>query len=194
MPSVQLDLVKSKMTGIRSSFSREAAAIRNSSKYSDKGKTQELAKSLLAHRSQAEALRTSFNVNNEDVRCVSVSRLFGLPKVADAATVIAWRDGAERAAKLKDADEAKAAITRALELGDDLMARAIAGYAETQKWRAVTDAYAAHTGLEDDLADLRSIPSGGLLNLGMGALFAVPTPLELRTNTDSELRRIADGE
>ncbi|WP_156750091.1 hypothetical protein [Mycobacterium sp. E2479] len=191
---MQLEDAKAAMAAIRGSFAREAATIRNSSKYSDEGRAQQLAKSLLAHRKQAAALRANFSADNEDVRSVSVSRLFGLPKNSDAATVIAYRDAADRAVKLADAHEAKATLTRAIEMGDSLMARAIAGHAERRKWGAVTDAYAAHAGLEDDLADLRSVPTGGLLKTGLNALFAVPTPAELHRTTDNELQRIADGD
>lgn len=193
MPSIQLDDARTKMNAIRASFDREAAAIRASGKYSDEGKTQALAKSLLTHRKQAAALRATFHVNNEDVRTVSVARLFGLPKNADAATVVAYRDGVDRAAKLADADEATATLTRALEMGDTLLARAIAGHAETRKWGAVTDTYAASAGLEDDLADLRSVPTGGLLKAGLNALFVVPTPAELRGHTDNQLQATAAG-
>jgi stage V sporulation protein SpoVS len=194
MPSAQLDDAKVKMSAIRASFAREAAEVRNNGKYSDAGRVHALAKSLLAHRKQAAALRASFHANNEDVRAVSVARLFGIPKGADAATVIAYRDAADRAAKIADPDEAAARLTSATEMGDNLMARAIAGHAYTRKWNAVTEAFAENAGLSDDLADLNSVPSGGLLKTGLNALFAVPTPLELRSNTDNELQRIAEGE
>lgn len=194
MPSVQLDDARKSMTSIRAYSAREAAAIRASDKYSDAGKKQAMAKSLRAHRKKADALRATFQTNNEDVVAVSRARLFAIPKGADAATVIAARDAADRAAKLETADEAAAAIARALELGDTQMAKAIASHSETRKWNAVTDTYAAHAGLEDDLADLRSVPSGGLLKTGLNALFAVPAPIELSSHTDSELQRIADGE
>lgn len=108
------------------------------------------------------------------------------------------RDAQDRAAKLETADDAVKMLKTATEMGDHLLARAVAGHAHAQRWRGVTADYAETTGLTDDLDELNAIPSGGLLATAMTALFRVPTPPELQPGigdiSDAQMRRLADGE
>jgi hypothetical protein len=198
MPAIQLDEAKRKMSAIRDSLGREVDQIRNNPRYSDSGRAQELAKSLLAHRNQADSLRTNFSVNNEDVRLKLTAKLFGIPNHADPATILVYRDAEDRAAKLSDPDDAAAMLARATEKGDTLLARAIAGHAHSRKWQSVTESYADAAGLADDLDELNTLPSGAMLKTAVTALFSLPTPTELRTligdTSGARLQRIAGGE
>ncbi|MGH3632674.1 MAG: hypothetical protein ACRDTS_00950 [Mycobacterium sp.] len=198
MSAIQLDEAKRKMSAIRDSLGREVDQIRNNPKYSDSGRAQELAKSLLAHRNQADLLRTNFSVNNEDVRLKLTAKLFGIPNRADPATILVYRDAEDRAAKLTNPDDAAAMLARATEKGDTLLARAVAGHAHSKKWQNVTESYAEAAGLADGLDELNALPSGAMLKTAVTALFSLPTPPELRTligdTSDGRLQRIADGE
>lgn len=198
MPSIQFDQAKRKMSAIRDSLGREVNQIRNNPKYSDSGRAQELAKTLLVHRRQADSLRTNFSVDNEDVRLKLTAKLFGIPNRADPATILVYRDAEDRAAKLANADDAAAMLARATENGDTLLARAVAGYAHSKKWQNVTESYAEAAGLADDLDELNTLPSGAMLKTAVTALFSLPTPPELRTligdTSDARLQRIAGGE
>jgi hypothetical protein len=195
MPAMQLDEAKRKMFAIRGSLGREVDQIRNNPKYSDSGRAQELAKSLLIHRNQADSLRSNFSVNNADVRLQLTAKLFGIPKHADPATILVYRDAEDRAAKLSNPDDAAAMLARATEKGDALLARAVAGHAHSRKWQSVTESYAEAVGLADDLDELNSLPSGAMLKTAVTALFSLPTPPELRTligeASDARLQRIA---
>jgi hypothetical protein len=197
MPTMQLSEAKRKMTDIRASLKREVDQIRNNSKYSESGRAQEIAKTLLAHRRQAEGLRSNFSTNNEDVRRNLTAKLFGIPANPDPATILVYRDAEDRAAKLTNSDEAETMLIRATETGDRLLARAIAGYAHTKKWPNVTEKYAETNGLADTLDELNALPSGGMLKAAVTALFALPAPAELRTiigdPSDAGLQRVADG-
>jgi hypothetical protein len=198
MLAVQLEDAKRKMTQIRSSLDREVEQIRTSARLSDQGRIQELAKAVLAHRQRADTLRNTVTVDNEGTRVKLSAKLFGIPPGADPATVLVYRDACDRAARLESADDAAAMVKRANEMGDDLLARAVAGHAHGQKWRDVTASYAESAGLSDYLDDLNALPSGGLLKTAMNALFRVPTPNELQPGigdaSDSQLERVAAGE
>jgi len=197
MPAISLNEAKNKMSQIRSSLKREVDAIRASSRYSDEGRKQELAKVVLTQRKQVEVLRGQFSTNNEDTRTKLAAKLFGIPAGADPATVLVYRDAQDRAAKLVNADEAATMLKRATEMGDPLLARAVAGQAHTNRWRSVTESYAETAGLSNDLADLNAIPGGGMLKAAATALFMLPTPPELQPFhgdlSDGQLQRIADG-
>jgi hypothetical protein len=190
--------VKTKMAGIRASFNNDVQRIRNTTQYSEQGKMQELAKSLIAHRRQAASLRSDFGTDNESVRLSLTSKLFGIPKNADPATVLVYRDAMDRAAKLDNPDDAASMLKRATEQGDPLLARAVASHAHSRKWSDITETYAESTGLAAELDDLNALPSGGALGLAVTALFSVPAPPELRATigavTDTQLQRIADGQ
>jgi hypothetical protein len=198
MPAIQLDEAKRKMSAIRDSLGREVDQIRNNSMYSECGRAQEIAKILLAHRRQAEDLRSNFSTNNEDVRLKLTAKLFGIPGNADPATILVYRDAEDRAAKLTNPDEAATMLTRATEIGDTLLVRAVAGHAHSRKWQSVTESYADAAGLTDNLNELNNLPSGAMLKTAVTALFSLPTPPELRTligdTSDARLRRIAGGE
>jgi len=198
MPSIQFDQAKRNMSEIRDGLQREVNQIRNNPKYSDSGRAQELAKTLLVHRRQADSLRTNFSVDNEDVRLKLTAKLFGIPNRADPATILVYRDAEDRAAKLTNPDDAAAMLARATEKGDTLLARAVAGHAHNRKWQSVTESYADAAGLADDLDELNSLPSGAMLKTAVTALFSLPTPPELRSligeASDARLQRIAGCE
>jgi hypothetical protein len=196
--SLTLNEAREKMSAIRRDFDTEVAQIRNSNGLNDSGRRQAIAKTLIAQREKARALRSSFEVDNEDTRVTLSSKLFGIPKGADPATVLIHRDAADRAAKLDGPDEATATLKRALEHGDHVLARAVASHAHGRRWDPVVAAYAEQTGQSGDLETLNDIPSGGLSKLAVNTLFLVRTPQEVQTVRgdchDGELGRIAAGE
>lgn len=122
----------------------------------------------------------------------------GVPPGADASTILVYRDAEDRAAKLTNTREANAMLTRAIERGDTLLARAVAGHAFGNGWHDVTETYAEATGLSDTLDELTDLPSGPMTSLAEAALFSVPAPPEVRTfvtgQSDDELRRFAEND
>lgn len=198
MPSTQLADAKKSMTKIRLEFANEVARIRNSNLYTDAGRRQEIAKATIKYRAKADALKASYSTNNEAQRSLLVSKIFGLPKGADAATVMSFRDAADRAAQLTNPDVAAATLKRALEHGDTVLARAVAAHAHGRGWHDVTESYAQQVGQAADLEALNDIPSGGLTKTAMNLLFLVPTPPEVQTArgtcSSGELELIAAGE
>lgn len=199
MPALTFADAKARMAEIRNSFQRDVESIRASSIYNDAGRRQELAKTFFSHRKQAEGLRSRFTTTNDESRVRLSARLFGLPAASDAASVLVYRDACDRAAKLEDEGAAAAMLRRATEMGDSLLARAVAGHAYTKRWASVTGDYAEATGLSADLDELEALPSGGMLNLGLSALFGLRTPEELQSFSrneldDDRLKQIADGQ
>jgi hypothetical protein len=198
MPAIQLDEAKRKMSAIRDTLGREVDTIRNNANYSDRGRARETAKALLAQRERAQELRDSFSTDNDTVPVKLTAKMFGVPSGADASTILVYRDAEDRAAKLTNTKEAKAMLTRAIERGDILLARAVAGHAFGNGWNDVTETYAEATGLSDVLDELTDIPSGPMTRLAEAALFAVPAPPEVRRfvtgHSDDELRRLAEDD
>lgn len=197
MPSTQLDDAKKAMAKVRSEFNAEIAGIRNSNLYSDSGRRQEIAKALLKSRAKADALKANYATDNESKRAALSSKIFGLPKGADAATVMSFRDAVDRAAQLADSEAAAATLKRALEHGDTVLARAVAAHAHGKRWHDVTASYAQQVGQSADLEELNDIPSGGLTKMATNVLFSVQTPIELQTVrgtcSSGELELIAEG-
>lgn len=195
MATTQIADAKQRMSAIRASLAREAAAIRADSRYTDSGRRQELAKTLLAHRKQAAALRDNTTLDNDSTRAKLTTKLFGLPADADAGSILAYRDAMDRAAQLRSPADLSDLRERATKLGDHLLARAAAARAFEIGAKDVAKNYAESVGLDDEYEDLAATPTSGMAS---AALFSVPCPAELRTITgqssDDYLQRIADGD
>lgn len=194
MTAVTFDDAKQRMGKIRANLNREVATIQANLNFSDRGRTREMAKTVLAHRKEAERLRNNFTADNEQIRAKLTRQLFGAPAGADASTILVYRDSEERAAKLEKADDAAVMLKRALDRGDTLLARAVAAEAHSKGWADIAENYAAATGLSAELDELDGLPTGPMLGLGLAALFGLPAPPELRTSSDDQLRRIAEGD
>jgi hypothetical protein len=196
--SLTLNDARTKMSAIRREFDSQVASIRNNSGLNPAGRRQAIAKSLIAQREKARTLRSAFEVDNEGTRATLSAKLFGIPKGADASTVLIHRDAADRAAKLEGADDAAATLKRALEHGDTVLARAVAAHAHGKHWPEVVQSYAEQTGQTGDLETLTDLPSGGLSKLAVNVLFGVRTPEEVQTTRgdcpDGHLESIAAGE
>jgi hypothetical protein len=126
---------------------------------------------LITQREKARALRSGFEVDNEETRVALSARLFGIPKGADPASVFIHRDASDRAAKIDKIDDAAATLKRALEHGDTVLAPAVASHAHGKRWDPVVASYAENTGQSGDLETLNDIPSGGLSKLAVNTLF-----------------------
>lgn len=195
MSATNIDDAHAKMTDIRASLRREVNAITRSDRYSDTGRRQELAKTVLSHRKRAESLRNSCRLDNDDTRAKLTRKLFGVPDGADAASTLVYRDAVDRCANLRSPEQLEDTLKRATAMGDTLLARAAAGRAHELGVKSVVETYAEHAGLDNDYDDLRALPSS---NIAAAALFGLPTPQELLGIvggvSDSQLERIAAGD
>lgn len=195
MATTQITDAKSKMTTIRASLAKKCDAIRADPRYTESGRRQELAKTLLAHRKQAAALRDGTTVDNDSTRARLTMKLFGLPAGADTGSVLAFRDAVDRASQLRSGKDLQAMRQRATAMGDDLLARAAAARAFELGIRDVAKDYAEAAGLDNEYDDLAATPTS---TMASAALFSVPCPPELRAIvggvSDDMLQRIADGD
>ncbi|BCO57170.1 hypothetical protein LTQ56_05600 [Mycobacterium intracellulare subsp. intracellulare] len=186
---------KKAMSNIRASFAKTCDSIRTDSRFTEDGRRRELAKTLLAHRKQAAALRDDTTLDNDTTRAKMMTKVFGLPAGADAGSTLAYRDAVDRAAQLRSGTDLKSMRERATAMGDDLLARAAAARAFELGIRDVAKEYAEATGLDDAYDDLVATPTSSMAS---AALFSVPTPTELRAVvggvSDDMLQRIADGD
>lgn len=193
--AADLNGARSAMTAIRASLKRDVEAITRSDRYTDAGRRQELAKTVLAHRKQAKPLRDSFSVGNDDSRAKLTRRLFGLPDGADPASTLVYRDAVDRCAQLRSPEQLEGTLSRAVAMGDTLLARAAAGRAHELGVRSVVESYVETSGLDNDYDELRALPSS---QLASAAVFGLPVPEQLLGVvggvTDERLERIAAGD
>ncbi|MEB4208750.1 hypothetical protein [Mycobacterium sp. 94-17] len=186
---------KMAMSKIRSSFAQKCESIRADSRFTEAGRRQELAKTLLAHRKQAAALRNGTTLDNDATRAKMMTKVFGLPAGSDAGSILAWRDGVDRASQLRSGKDLQDMCDRATRMGDHLLARAAAARAFELGIRDVAKDYAEAAGLDNEFDDLVATPTS---NMASAALFSVPTPTELRAVvggvSDDMLQRVADGD
>lgn len=167
---------KAKMSALRAALQADVDAICENASYSRDGQVQLIAAAIVAARAQAVELRDEFVTTSEETRRKLARRLFGLPASADAATVLVYRDAADRAAKITDPDEYGPLLQRALDQGDDLMARAIAARAESAGVTDVAASYAAANGQTDAHNELLNLPSGRNFSAAAAMVFSVPMP------------------
>lgn len=184
---------RAEMRGIRDGFTNAANAIRGDNRYSQEGVKAALASALLDARDRAAALRDAYQLETGGTQHTLQQKLFGLPAGdrENPAAIVAYRDAADRAAKIERAEDAMTALDRALLHQDRGLARAIASHAHDRKWYAVVDAYAAAVGQQDTLDELRALPTAGQARFAITALFSISVPHELRGLGDRDLADLA---
>ncbi|MEZ0382166.1 hypothetical protein [Mycobacterium sp. pW045] len=173
---MKLNDAKTKMARLRSDLQAEVDTITSNPNYSTDGIVHQVAKAILDARQQAVSLRDDFVTTSDNARRTLGRKLFGLPANADPATTLSYRDAEDRVARITDPDELAPALTRALDKGDDILARAIAGRADTLGCSDVVSRYADSTGQTDDVAALNDLPSGGNFDTACAMVFNVHTP------------------
>lgn len=173
---MQLNDAKTEMARLRADLQADVDTIANNQNFSSEGKVHQIAKAILDARQRAVSLRDDFVTTNDSARRVLGRKLFGLPANADPATTLSYRDAEDRVARITNPDELAPALTRALDKGDDILARAIAGRADTLGVSDVVSRYADSTGQTDDYTALNDLPSGGNFNTACALVFDVGTP------------------
>jgi len=173
---MQLDEAKSRVQAIRADLQAQVDTIAGNANFSREGQIHEIAKAIVEHRQKAIDLRDQFVTTSDNARRKLAKKLFGLPADADPTTTLVYRDAQDRAAKITDPDEFASLFTRAVDQGDDLLARAVASRAYAQGQPDLAATYAADTGQADTLAELNGLPSGGNFSAAVGIVFSVGTP------------------
>ncbi len=191
MSTISRSDVRQAVSQFNEELKREVDQIRADSRFTVGGRTQELAKALLKHRQRAESLRDSYRSEIEDSRAGLQRKLFGMPAGSDPAAMMTYRDAVDRVSQLKSPIAISDMLGRALDNGDDILARAAAGQAHRYGMKTIVDKYATATGRGAELDELDSL-RGGNENVE-NLLFLVPAPSELRGFGDAQIRRVAEG-
>ncbi|GFG71842.1 hypothetical protein [Mycolicibacter senuensis] len=189
---MKLDEAKARVQAIRADLQAQVDTIAGNANFSREGQIHEIAKAIVEHRQKAVDLRDEFVTTSDTARRGLAKKLFGLPADADPTTTLVFRDAQDRAAKITDPDELGRLFTQASNLGDDMMARALASRAYSQGQPDLAATYAADTGQADVLAELNELPSGGNFSAAVGIVFSVGTPTMPPELTDA-LRATAPG-
>ncbi|MFI6767264.1 hypothetical protein [Streptomyces sp. NPDC050355] len=128
---------------IQENYARQLARIEGSKVYSDHAKRVMAAKVYKQAQDALNQLRDAEVSQLRTRRSSLQRRMFGAHGDQDPNTVVARRDANDRAGKLEDPREAKAALQRAEMEGDATMAQAIATRAAQNGWGDVLADYTA---------------------------------------------------
>lgn len=187
---------KIKVAEIQRVLNDNIEALRNSDVYTPQGRRVEMARATRAALQEANELKSRF-VEMRTARKDELERhLFGVSGSATATQVVNIRDAQDRVDRLgiQDADKAHALMRRAIQSGDDGLARAIAQRAiNSESWGEIVDTYTASVNdrTRDMLTELRAIPSGARTNTTDNVVFRVRPPHELSGLAESDINTLA---
>jgi hypothetical protein len=195
--------IAEKASAVLRQLNSSVAAIKADKRLTAKAKASDLARAYLRARNSMEAVKADL-AKQEAAQVDKLSRrVFGNePKTGS--DIIAARDADDRAARLGDAEEAKAALARAEKNNDAGLARAIAlrAYQESRTpfggsgWGDVLRGYSgSRPGVAEDVAELARITTSSLQQDFMnGIQLHVMKPNELDRYGESQLQALAAQE
>ncbi|OUC77289.1 hypothetical protein [Gordonia lacunae] len=184
------DQAKKDMEEVRTTLADAVARIRANDNYSAEGKRREIARVTLTAREAANALKTDHANTRAQRRSQLQRELFGSP--SDASSIILLRDSQDRAAALKDPEQADAMMQRAIQSGDTYLAKAVAQVSINHGWNDPVRALAHHDPDTGELInELAELPEGPRTVGTDKLVFRVPNASELGDADDEGLARMA---
>lgn len=184
------DQAKKDMAEVRTTLADAVARIRANDNYSAEGKRREIARVTLTAREAADALKAD-HANTRAQRRTQLQReLFG--SSTDASSIILLRDSQDRAAALKDSDQANAMMQRAIQSGDTYLAKAVAQVSVNNGWTDPVTEFTRHDPDAGELiTELSELPEGPRTATTDNVVFRVPNPDELGRADTEGLARMA---
>ncbi|WP_288873036.1 hypothetical protein [uncultured Microbacterium sp.] len=134
----ELNKFRDTASKIRSDFTTDVDALNANDKLSMAGKRAELDQREPEYRAKLTELSNRETAALENTRQALRRQITGTATDGD---VIAFRDAHDRAATLKTAHDARDAMTRALDVGDQALAKAILDTAIGKGWDDVVTSY-----------------------------------------------------
>lgn len=148
----ELNNLRDTASKIRNDFATEVDALNANDKLSMAGKRAELDRREPEYRAKLTELSSRETAALENTRQSLRRQITG---VATDGDVIAFRDAHDRAATLKTAHDARDAMSRALDVGDQALAKAILDTAISKGWDgAVTSYTSANPDMATTISDL----------------------------------------
>jgi hypothetical protein len=152
-----------------SAYNKAVVETREDLTLSPLGRRRRLEQLYTAARDEVDRLRGTLDRDSHGDRRDLERRLFGLPRGADAADVVSFRDATDRVAQVRRPEDLGELMERAAGTGDDMLLRA--GFArawqESRKpltsdtWSGLVAEYAdQNPGVRSDLEALERLTSG----------------------------------
>ena len=128
-------------TAARDHYTTKLAAIRADKTLSDHGRRQQIAELHSSTKDRLHKLRAEEAVQLDNRHASLVGRLFGTADGMQGASLISFRDAADRASSLTKPADAQRMMQTALQHGDSQLAAAIARRAVDMDWADVFGAW-----------------------------------------------------
>lgn len=162
---------------------------------SREGKIRALAPVYVKAKHQLAAIDVQSQQRREARRVELTRSLFGTPN--DPAGVLSFRDAQARAEGIEDPVIAEYRLRRAIDGGDQMMARALAQHGAEMGWNTVVDTYttlvpSAGETLQQ-LAEIQEQQNSPVHGLARAPYFSLPKPSELDGLQDFQIESIAAG-
>ena len=195
-PKADYESAKRTVATIQRELNEQVAEIRGNRSLTDGGKKREIAVATLKAKKAAAEAKAAFVAERQ-------SRREGMQRIAfgntdtgtSSADQIAARDAADRAAKLKGEDDAKAALEQAILHNDTGLAKAVAAQAHQRGWNGIVDRYGSMFDRQVYIDRMDEIPVGPKTELADNLVFRVKPPRELAAHrSDFDLQRLVDGQ
>lgn len=172
---------------IRSGYTKALADIdRNTRRLTPEGLRIEKGRAYIEARDRMNALRDRFRADVNSTRSRLERQLYGANST-DPASIVAMRDAQDRAAKLTNDANAKAAWETAQWSGDTGLQKAIAAQASRRGWSETMAAHTTeHPTTKDLFHQLRTLPETE--GVGETALFTLGKPQGFGQGDDNYIR------
>lgn len=200
MPEIT-EAVAAKASEIQAQLSTVSQNVRTNGELTSAGRERALAIAYMAAKDAMDTLVETWQGTSETTASQLAKDLFGAID-ARGADAISLRDAGDRAAQLETPEAALILLARANNTGDEVLARAIAEHAWSQRstffggpWRAVVDAYAVERNeVATKLEELNAASANDVrINLAAGFIFSLPKPVELERHSDYAIQLLAES-
>jgi hypothetical protein len=184
---------------IQADLNRQADTHRADTHLSHHGRLSRMAHAYVEARTRMDRLRDEVTTDRTTQRTRLERQLFSGNNFgqATATDIIVARDSRDRAAALKNPEDAATQMQLARAAGDTMLEKAVAGVAHRNGWRDVINDYRdnADEYTRSLLNDLDAIPAASTeTRLADIAAFRVKAPAELFGKSDDVVRAIADDD
>jgi hypothetical protein len=189
------DPVADKAVAISAAAQHQYDRISGDRSLSAEGKAAKLAPIYLEAKAQMDQIRQSVNQQMATRARDAERKAFAPP--TDPLRLMSYHNAVAQAKQIADAQIANHELGRALTLGDDVMAKAIAFAANEKGWGNVVDTYtSAVPTAADAFKELSAVQAetAPLANFAREGWLRVPKPAEFAQLQDHQIARFAEPE
>lgn len=153
--NTELNALRDSAARLQNDFVNQLRALNENDQLSMEGKHAELARIEPEYSAKLSELDKREDAILERTRISLRQRITGTPDPTD---VIAFRDAHDRAGKIESSEAARTAMARAIDVGDEALAKAILDQAIAKGWDTTVQKYtSAHPEMNTTITDLYAL-------------------------------------